>query len=72
MNDLGGTLMDENISRSAGAAHGQGMTEERFAGLVAPLGRRLAQRTTTYGLVDEFRGEGSNPYMRDQNPLSYH
>ena len=51
-NDLGGTLMDENISRAAGAAHGQGMTEERFTTLVAPLGRRLQQRTTTYGRVD--------------------
>ena len=51
-NDLGGTLMDENISRAAGAAHGQAMTEERFTSLVAPLGRRLAQRTTTYGRVD--------------------
>ncbi|MDO8392402.1 MAG: 5-amino-6-(D-ribitylamino)uracil--L-tyrosine 4-hydroxyphenyl transferase CofH [Actinomycetota bacterium] len=55
-NDLGGTLMDENISRSAGAAHGQGMTEQRFEALVAPLGRRLAQRTTTYELVDSVRG----------------
>ena len=51
-NDLGGTLMDENISRAAGAAHGQEMTAERFAALVAPLGRQLVQRTTTYGLVD--------------------
>jgi len=51
-NDLGGTLMDENISRAAGAAHGQAMTEERFTSLVAPLGRRLQQRTTTYGRVD--------------------
>ena len=51
-NDLGGTLMDENISRAAGAAHGQGMTPESFANLVEPLGRRLAQRTTSYGIVD--------------------
>ena len=51
-NDLGGTLMDENISRAAGAAHGQAMTEERFTDLVAPLGRRLQQRTTTYDRVD--------------------
>ncbi len=51
-NDLGGTLMDENISRSAGAAHGQGMTEATFTSLVAPLGRRLQQRTTTYARVD--------------------
>ena len=51
-NDLGGTLMDEYISRAAGAAHGQEMTAERFAALVAPLGRRLVQGTTTYGLID--------------------
>ena len=51
-NDLGGTLMDENISRAAGAAHGQGMTEATFTDMVAPLGRRLQQRTTTYGCVD--------------------
>ncbi len=51
-NDLGGTLMDENISRAAGAAHGQAMTEERFAGLVGPLGRRLQQRSTLYERID--------------------
>ena len=50
-NDLGGTLMDENISRAAGASHGQGMTEEGFAELLAPLGRPLEQRTTRYGRV---------------------
>lgn len=51
-NDLGGTLMDENISRAAGAAHGQAMTEQRFRDLVEPLGRTIAQRTTGYGRVD--------------------
>jgi FO synthase len=50
-NDLGGTLMNENISRAAGASHGQEMTPERFADFVAPLGRRLEQRTTSYGRV---------------------
>ena len=50
-NDLGGTLMDENISRAAGAAHGQGATEEDFRALVEPLGRVLEQRTTLYGRV---------------------
>jgi FO synthase len=47
-NDLGGTLMDENISRAAGAEHGQAMDEEGFRALVEPLGRRLEQRTTLY------------------------
>ncbi|MEO6988572.1 MAG: 5-amino-6-(D-ribitylamino)uracil--L-tyrosine 4-hydroxyphenyl transferase CofH, partial [Aquihabitans sp.] len=45
VNDLGGTLIDENISRAAGASHGQGMDEAGFADLVAPLGRTLEQRT---------------------------
>jgi FO synthase len=48
-NDLGGTLMDENISRAAGADHGQGMEPKDFAELVAPLGRVAEQRTTLYG-----------------------
>ena len=47
-NDVGGTLMDENISRAAGASHGQMMTDEKFRDLVAPLGRPLRQRTTLY------------------------
>ena len=51
-NDLGGTLMDENISRAAGAEHGQGAGADDFERLVAPLGRRLVQRTTLYGRVD--------------------
>jgi FO synthase len=50
-NDLGGTLMDENISRAAGAAHGQGMDEAAFRAIVEPLGRPLEQRTTLYGRV---------------------
>ena len=48
-NDLGGTLMDENISRAAGAAHGQELDDADFLAIVAPLGRPLAQRTTLYG-----------------------
>jgi FO synthase len=48
-NDLGGTLMDENISRAAGASHGQGLEESDFRAIVEPLGRTLGQRTTLYG-----------------------
>ncbi|MGH9036426.1 MAG: 7,8-didemethyl-8-hydroxy-5-deazariboflavin synthase, partial [Acidimicrobiia bacterium] len=50
-NDLGGTLMNENISRAAGAEHGQGVEEEDLLEVVAPLGRPLEQRTTLYGRV---------------------
>ncbi len=51
VNDLGGTLMNENISRAAGASHGQGFTVEDFRSVTEPLGRTLEQRTTTYGRV---------------------
>ena len=40
--------MDENISRAAGASHGQGITDEQFQMVVEPLGRTLVERTTTY------------------------
>jgi FO synthase len=45
---LGGTLMDENISRAAGATHGQEMNADTLRDLVAPLGRPLYQRSTLY------------------------
>ncbi len=53
VNDLGGTLMDENISRAAGATHGQGKTPKELADIVEPLlGRSLAQRSTLYDRVE--------------------
>ncbi len=52
-NDVGGTLMDENISRAAGADHGQGVTSADFEELASSIGRRLVQRTTLYGRVGE-------------------
>ena len=42
--------MNENISRAAGATHGQGLEPDDFAAIVAPLGRPLARRTTLYDL----------------------
>ncbi|MGZ4691574.1 MAG: 5-amino-6-(D-ribitylamino)uracil--L-tyrosine 4-hydroxyphenyl transferase CofH [Acidimicrobiia bacterium] len=50
-NDLGGTLMDENISRAAGANHGQEADEDDFHAMVDALGRPLEQRTTLYGRI---------------------
>ena len=49
VNDLGGTLMEETISRMAGSQNGSYKTISQFAALVAPLERPLRQRTTTYG-----------------------
>ncbi|TGN62795.1 7,8-didemethyl-8-hydroxy-5-deazariboflavin synthase subunit CofH [Nocardioides eburneiflavus] len=51
VDDLGGTLMDENISRAAGASHGQGLTPADLAAIAAEAGRPLRQRTTLYGEV---------------------
>ena len=52
VNDLGGTLMNENISRAAGATHGQGKTPTELAEIVSVFPERtLAQRTTLYGRV---------------------
>lgn len=58
VNDLGGTLMDENISRAAGAEHGTEVTVEDFEALVTPLGRSLRQRSTLYGQIDVARRNG--------------
>jgi len=50
-NDLGGTLMDENISRASGAAHGQLATPEELEAAISGAGRIPARRTTTYEIV---------------------
>jgi FO synthase len=43
--------MDENISRAAGASHGQELDDAEMRAIVAPLGRPLEQRTTLYGRI---------------------
>lgn len=48
-NDLGGTLMNESISRAAGATHGQELEPQQMQQLIAELGRPSRQRTTLYG-----------------------
>jgi FO synthase len=48
VNDLGGTLMNESISRSAGAEHGQEFPPERMEELIRAAGRIPRQRTTLY------------------------
>ncbi|MEA2964812.1 MAG: synthase [Alphaproteobacteria bacterium] len=49
VNDLGGTLMDESISRSAGASHGQEMTPQEMESIIVSADRIPRQRTTLYG-----------------------
>jgi FO synthase len=70
-NDLGGTLMNESISRAAGAAHGQEMPPERMEEAIRALGRTPRQRTTLYGRPDPERTRlsfGAPPLAEPFNP----
>ena len=49
VNDLGGTLMNESITRAAGAGFGQELPPERMEAIIAGIGRTPRQRSTTYG-----------------------
>jgi FO synthase len=47
-NDLGGTLMEETISRMAGSEHGSAKTVEELRDIATGVGRPVRQRSTTY------------------------
>ncbi|RLF09736.1 MAG: 7,8-didemethyl-8-hydroxy-5-deazariboflavin synthase subunit CofH [Thermoprotei archaeon] len=53
-NDLGGTLMEENISSAAGARYGTSMSVEEMVNLIKSIGRKAAQRSTTYEILRVF------------------
>jgi FO synthase len=55
VNDLGGTLMEETISRMAGSENGSYKTITEIAAMVEPTGRPLRHRTTGYGTPSEER-----------------
>ncbi len=57
-NDFGGTLMEETISRMAGAEWGIRKEPEEFIDAIEAMGRIPAERTTTYGRVDRSRRVG--------------
>lgn len=60
-NDLGGTLMNESISRAAGTQHGQEMPPEAMEALILSLDRTPRQRTTGYDSASEAdRARGRN------------
>jgi FO synthase len=54
VNDLGGTLMEENISRMAGSQHGVRLEPDDLIGAARAAGRTPAQRTTLYELVETY------------------
>jgi len=70
-NDLGGTLMNESISRAAGATYGQELPPEAMEGLIRSAGRVPRQRTTLYGAppVERTRASfGAPPLAEPRNP----
>ncbi|HUQ21751.1 MAG TPA: 5-amino-6-(D-ribitylamino)uracil--L-tyrosine 4-hydroxyphenyl transferase CofH [Gaiellaceae bacterium] len=71
VNDLGGTLMNESISRSAGSEHGQEMPPEKMEALIRASGRVPRQRTTLYGDAPRDRRDASfaaQPLAEPLNP----
>jgi FO synthase len=54
-NDLGGTLMEETISRMAGSENGSLKTIDELEGVAASIGRPARQRTTDYGTPSDER-----------------
>jgi FO synthase len=70
-NDLGGTLMNESISRAAGASHGQELPPELMEEAIRAAGRTPRQRTTLYGTPPEERRRasfGAPPLAEPHNP----
>jgi FO synthase len=55
-NDFGGTLVEETISRMAGAGHGIRKEPAEFVAAIRAIGRVPAERTTTYGRVERTAG----------------
>ena len=63
-NDLGGTLMNETITRSAGATHGEEKTPHALEAIIQDAGRRARQRTTLYKKAP--KGQRTNSYSPEQ------
>jgi FO synthase len=55
VNDLGGSLMNESITRAAGALHGQEMPPSKMEAAITEIGRNARQRNTVYGTVTQER-----------------
>jgi FO synthase len=76
-NDFGGTLMEEQISKSAGADAGEYLPETEICALITAMGRNPVQRTTTYGRIaadrasqaDHGAGWGSRSSTVSPGPL---
>jgi FO synthase len=79
VNDLGGTLMDETISRSSGSAHGEEVTAFEMVQLIRDAGREPIRRSTLYQTLERYNDHDPQDVAtlkpRIQSPtqfISYH
>jgi 7,8-didemethyl-8-hydroxy-5-deazariboflavin synthase CofH subunit len=74
-NDFGGTLMDESISRSAGASFGEEITAAEMVQIIRDAGRQPVRRSTLYGTLEHY--DDHDPVTiaplkpRDYDPVSF-
>jgi 7,8-didemethyl-8-hydroxy-5-deazariboflavin synthase CofH subunit len=76
VNDLGGTLMNESISRSAGADHGQEITALELCQIIRAAGRIPVRRNTTYKVIDVYDDHDPAPLAplvarQNKDPLDF-
>ena len=73
VNDLGGTLMNESISRAAGASHGQECPPEQMQAVIAAANRPAVQRTTLYRRppIEQTERSFGAPDLLDFTPPPY-
>jgi FO synthase len=60
-NDMGGTLMEESISRESGSAHGENFPPEAMRALIRSVGRTPVERSTTYRILRRFEDPEKDP-----------
>ena len=67
-NDFSGTLMEENISKAAGATFGEYVSPHDFRRMIRSIGRVPAERTTAYKIRQEFSRNGDDEPVRAPQP----
>jgi 2-iminoacetate synthase ThiH len=67
-NDFSGTLMEEHISKSAGANFGEYVSPEQFRALIRRIGRIPAERTTTYELRQVYERDAEESFIEGASP----
>jgi 2-iminoacetate synthase ThiH len=67
-NDFGGTLMEESISKAAGATFGEYVSPGEFRALIRTIGRIPAERTTTYTIRNVFEHPNADERLPQRAP----